>query len=78
MKMRVGGRLPFRFDMNGWMVAGLVVGGIGIAGWTAEALGAYPEGGALGDASRGLTLAGLALYFLGRVVHLYVHYRSGR
>ena len=68
MKLRIGGPLPFRFEMNGLMVAGSAVFFLGAAGWAAGAAGAWPEGSLPEQVSMGTCIGGIALYFLGRVV----------
>jgi hypothetical protein len=88
MRIRIGGPLPVRFELNRLMFAGMAIGAVGIAVWGAGSLGLLPggigrreEGGgpllAWGEAGMGLTLAGIALYFLGRIVQLWVHLRRG-
>ena len=82
MKMRFGGPLPIRVEMNGLMGAGAIVGLVGVAAWCLGAAGLFDGasrpfagGGALGrltaaDLCLGVALAGMALYFLGRVVQI--------
>jgi hypothetical protein len=90
MKLRIGGPLPFRVEMNGAMLAGCVVGIAGLAAWAASAAGLF-EGsarlsGGSGPLSRltvhdlciGIALAGMALYFLGRVVQIVTMLRRPR
>lgn len=87
MRIRVGGPVPLRFELNALMAVGLFIGVAGAALWAAAFLGylrgfAYGEGAEGGvslswsDAGVGVTLAGIALYFLGRIVQLVAHFRG--
>jgi hypothetical protein len=60
------------------MIAGMLVGLVGIAGWTLDEFGAFRMGPILVWGFRGLAFAGLALYFLGRVVQFWTHMRNRR
>ncbi len=87
MKIRIGGPLPIRFELNWAMFSGFLFGiagvGIWVAAWAAGVRRRYIHGtGQEGeisltwdDAALGVTLIGIALYFLGRLVHLVAHLR---
>jgi len=67
MRIRVPG-LPFVFDVNGYMAAGMVVFTLGVGGYVAGEFGAFPPESPLSNVFFGLAMAGMALYFLGRIV----------
>lgn len=89
MKIRLG-PLPVYFEMNGLMLAGVLVGLAGLGFWVAGAAGAYDPAAPLGegegriarlrmaDLAIGVGLVGIALYFLGRVVQIVMALRSRR
>jgi hypothetical protein len=89
MKIRLG-PLPLSLEMNGLMLAGSVIGVFGLLFWVAGSIGLVdttvriaPEGSRyshlrLADAALGISLFGMALYFLGRVVHFLMAMRSRR
>lgn len=75
MQFRMPG-LPFRLEMNRLMVAGSVVFLLGVGGYGAGVLGAWPPDSPLENVFFGITLAGMALYLLGRIVHIVDHLRN--
>ena len=89
MKIRFG-PLPISLEMNGLMLAGSVIGVFGLLFWVAGSAGVVdttvrvaPEGSRyshlrLSDAALGISLFGMALYFLGRVVHFVMAMRARR
>lgn len=77
MILRIPG-LPIRFELNPLMLAGVVLFALGVGGYGAGVLGAWPPDTLPEHLSLGLTLAGMALYFLGRIVQLVVFFKSRR
>jgi hypothetical protein len=89
MKIRLG-PLPLSLEMNGLMLAGSLIGVLGLLFWAAGPLGVIDtdariagEGSRyshlrLSDAAFGVFLFGMALYFLGRVVQFVMAMRSRR
>jgi hypothetical protein len=77
MRLRLPG-LPFVLDFNGFMLAGTAVFAVGVAGYVAGEFGAFGPGSSAGSLFFGATLAGLALYGLGRIVQLVAHFRNRR
>ena len=75
MKVRIGGPLPVRFEMNGWMLAGVLLGAAGVAIWALAHYAALPGSVPWDDVALGTTLLGIALYFLGRIVDLVAYFR---
>jgi hypothetical protein len=85
MKIRIGGPFPLRFDLTRLMFAGILVGGLGVLIAGAVLIGLLPPwdahlAGGLrwGDLGLGVTLLGMALYFLGRIVQIYEFLRRRR
>ena len=89
MKIRLG-PLPLVLEMNGLMLAGSLIGVLGLLFWLAGPVGLIDtdariadEGSRyahlrLSDVALGVSLFGMALYFLGRVVHFIMAMRSRR
>ncbi|HEU4395180.1 MAG TPA: hypothetical protein VFS92_06410 [Planctomycetota bacterium] len=89
MKIRLG-PLPMVLEMNGLMLAGGAISVFGLLFWVAGSAGVVdttvriaPEGSRyshlrLSDAALGISLFGMALYFLGRVVQFVMAMRSRR
>ncbi len=71
MRFHIPG-LPFRFDMNGWMLVGCGVTAVGAAGGVAGFLGAWPSSSPYNTISLGVAILGMALYFVGRFVQFAV------
>ena len=78
MKVRFGGPVPVRFEMNGLMVAGVLLGAAGVVVWALLHFEVLPREGRWDDVALGVTLLGIALYFLGRIVDLIGHLRRRR
>jgi hypothetical protein len=87
MKFRIGGPFPIRFELNGAMVSGFLFGLAGVVIWVAAwragvrrryVIGTGEEGVVSltwDDVALAVTLVGIALYFVGRLVHLVAHLR---
>jgi hypothetical protein len=75
MRVRIGGPIPIRFQMNGVMFAGVLLGVIGVAIGALAHFGALPGGVPWDDVALGTVLLGIALYFLGRIVDLVAYFR---
>jgi hypothetical protein len=86
MKIRIGGPLPLRFELNWPMFAGTLLGLVGVLLAGLILLGLVPGGVTwdtpclgerlrCGDLAIGISLLGMALYFVGRIVQLYDHLR---
>ncbi len=87
MKFRIGGPFPIRFELNGPMFSGFLFGlagmGIWVAAWAAGVrrrfvVGTGEEGEVSltwDDVALAVTLVGIALYLVGRIVHLVAHLR---
>lgn len=69
MQIRIEG-IPVRMDLNGYMLAGLVVFLLGAAIWTVDAFALLPEEWPTVKVAWGTMVGGMALYFLGRVVQM--------
>ena len=77
MRIRVPGT-PFIFDLNGLMIAGMVVFAVGATGYGAGVLGAWPSGSTTESVFFGVALAGIALYAVGRFVQFLAILRNRR
>lgn len=78
MKVSLGGPFPIRFEMNGLMLTGVLLGAAGVAIWALGVYGILPKGLPWDDVAIGVGLLGIALYFLGRIVDLVAHLRRKR
>ena len=78
MKIRIGGPIPVRFEMNTLMLMGVLFGLLGAGTWALAHYAALPAGPPWDDIALGVTLLGIALYFLGRVVDLVAYLRRKR
>ena len=78
MRVRIGGPVPFQFQMNGLMLTGVLLGilGVGIGAMAHYAL--LPGRLPWDDVALGVLLLGIALYFLGRLVDLVAYFRRKR
>ena len=90
MRIPLGQGSGLRIEFNRLMWAGVAVAGLGVAGWIASFLGAFPrDSGSLrlpfadlrvqhSDLPLGLTILGAALYAVGRIVQMVGQIRSRR
>jgi hypothetical protein len=78
MKIRIPGPIPIQFEMNALMFSGVLLGGLGIAVWALAHYAGLPSGLPWDDIAIGVTLLGIALYFLGRLVDLVAYLRRRR
>ncbi len=78
MKVRLGGPFPVQFQMNGLMLAGVVLGAAGVAIGVLDRYLGLPGKVPWDDVALGVLLLGIALYFLGRVVDLVAYFRRKR
>ena len=78
MKVRIGGPLPIQFQMNGLMLAGVLLGILGVAIGALDHFAGLPGSLPWDDVALGVLLLGIALYFLGRLVDLVAYFRRKR
>jgi hypothetical protein len=78
MKVRIGGPLGVRFEMNPVMLAGVVFGILGVGIWALQHWSLLPGALPWDDVALGVTLLGIALYFVGRIVDLWAYFRRKR
>jgi uncharacterized membrane protein YGL010W len=78
MEVRFEGPVPFRLRLNRWMIGGMVVFVLGVAAWAIEIMTGPKESAVFHGIAYATVLAGISLYFIGRVVQLIAHFRSQR
>jgi len=70
MKVPIGGPVVFRLERNRAMTAGLIVFAVGSAGYGTTQFDLLPDDGVLPAVFFGVAIAGIALYFVGRLVQI--------
>jgi len=75
MKVRIGGPFQVRFEMNGLMFSGVVLGIAGSAVWALAHFRILLDHPRWDDVALGIILVGISLYFLGRIVNLVAYFK---
>jgi hypothetical protein len=75
MKVRIGGPIQIRFEMNGLMLLGCALGVAGVGVWALAHFAILLEDPRWDDVALGVILVGISLYFLGRIVDLVAHFK---